>query len=335
MDGVAVSADRSLDWSLPVPSVQELAKQRLEIVPERYIRDDIVAIDHPSRFSIVVPLIDMNKLLNNHDSKLQKLHSTCKDWGLFQLINHGVSKELVKNMRKQAQEFSDLPLQEKKRSAQQPGSLEGYGQAFVTSEDQKLEWNDMIFLQTLPAQRRNLSLWPQQLPSFEETLGDYSGNMREVAVCLMKFMEKALEVEDEEFSQNFHEGNYDIRMNCYSPCPEPAERVLGVNPHADISGITLLLECGDMPGLQVLKDGQWVIVEPTDDAIVVNLGQITEVISNGIYKAPQHRAVVNRMKERLSVVTFCYPNPSANIGPAEQLIKLGSSPLYKTVTNEE
>ena len=68
-------------------------------------------------------------------------------------------------MRKQAQEFFDLPLQEKKRSAQQPGSFEGYGQAFVTSEDQKLEWNDMIFLQTLPAQRRNMSLWPQQLPS--------------------------------------------------------------------------------------------------------------------------------------------------------------------------
>ena len=87
MDGVAVAADRSLDWSLPVPSVQELVKQRLEIVSKRYIRDDIVAIDHPSGSSIVVPLIDMSKLLNNHDSELQKLHSACKDWGLFQVIN--------------------------------------------------------------------------------------------------------------------------------------------------------------------------------------------------------------------------------------------------------
>ena len=55
-------------------------------------------------------------------------------------------------MRQQVQEFFDLPLQEKKRWAQKPGSLEGYGQAFVTSEEQKLEWNDMIFLKTLPLQ---------------------------------------------------------------------------------------------------------------------------------------------------------------------------------------
>ncbi|XVE84509.1 hypothetical protein DITRI_Ditri17bG0019400 [Diplodiscus trichospermus] len=339
MDGAAADDDRSLQWSLQVPSVQELAKRRLEIVPERYIRNDIAAINDPSGPSTAVPLIDMSKLQNNNDSQqqdleLQKLYSACKDWGLFQLINHGVTKELVKNMRKQVKEFFELPLEEKKRSAQKPGSLEGYGQAFVASEDQKLDWNDMIFLQTLPAQRRNLSLWPQQVPSFRETLVNYSENLREVAVCLMKFMAKALEIEEEEFSQDFEEGNYDVRMNYYPPCPEP-ERVLGIIPHADMSGITLLLECGDTPGLQVLKDDRWIIVEPVSDAIVVNLGHIMEVKSNGIYKAPQHRAVVNRLKERQSVVTFCYPNPSANIGPAEQLIKLGSPPLYKNLTNAQ
>ncbi|XVF37692.1 hypothetical protein REPUB_Repub20aG0031500 [Reevesia pubescens] len=342
MKGVAVGVE-SLEWSLPVPSVQELATQQLETVPERYIRDEmngIVGNIDPFGYpSIVVPLVDMSKLLNDHDSQqqdveLQKLYFACKDWGVFQLINHGVSNELVKNMRKQAQEFFDLPLQEKKRSAQQPGSLEGYGQAFVTSEDQKLVWSDMIFLHALPTQRRNMSLWPQQLPNFREILGNYSESMREVTVDLMKFMAKALELEYEELSQNFQEGNYDVRINYYPPCPEP-DRVLGVKSHADISGITLLLECGDIPGLQVLKDGQWVTVEPIDDAIVVNLGQIVEILSNGIYKALEHRAMVNRVKERISVVTLCYPSPSAKIGPAEQLIKLGSSPLYKTMTNAE
>ncbi|XVF29383.1 hypothetical protein REPUB_Repub15cG0116200 [Reevesia pubescens] len=329
---------QSLMWSLPVPSVQELATQGFEIVPERYRKDGMEAIidDHPSGTppSVVVPLIDLNKLLNNHDSELQKLHSACKDWGAFQLINHGVSNELVKNMRKQAQDFFDLPLQEKQRSAQQPGSLEGYGQVFVSSEDEKLDWNDMMFLRCLPTQRRNMSLWPQHLPNFTETLGNYSENMREVAVHLMNFMAKALELEHEEFSQYFREGNYDVRINYYPTCPEP-DRVIGIRPHADTSGITLLLECGDTPGLQILKDGHWVLVEPIGDAIVVNIGYIMEVLSNGIYKALEHRVVVNRLKERLSLVTFCYPNPSANIGPAEQLVKLGSRPLYKTVTNAE
>ncbi|KAF3968316.1 hypothetical protein CMV_007787 [Castanea mollissima] len=60
-----------------------------------------------------------------------------------------------------------------------------------------------------------------------------------------------------------------------------------------------------------------------------------EIISNGNYKAPDHRAVVNNSKQRMSIVTFCYPNPSVDIGPAEKLIKSGSPPVYKTLTNAE
>ena len=85
---------------------------------------------------------------------------------ILQIINHGVSDESLSKMRQQVQEFFDLPLQEKKRWAQKPGSLEGYGQAFVTSEEQKLEWNDMIFLKTLPLKDRSLNFWPKNPQEF-------------------------------------------------------------------------------------------------------------------------------------------------------------------------
>lgn len=59
-------------------------------------------------------------------------------------------------------------------------------------------------------------------------------------------------------------------------------------------------------------------------------------MSNGIYKAPYHRAVVDRRKERLSIVTFCYPTSDVEIGPAKELInKTGNLRLYKTLTHEE
>ncbi|XVF65590.1 hypothetical protein PTKIN_Ptkin09bG0260800 [Pterospermum kingtungense] len=319
--------------SLAVASVQELAAQGLEMVPERYIKDEIGhGNDHLS--GIVVPLIDMSKLLNDDDSELQKLHFACKDWGAFHLINHGVPSELVRNIRKQTQEFFNLPLQEKKRLAQQPGDQEGYGHAFVTSEDQKLDWSDMMFLRTLPTHRRRTTFWPQLLPSFRETLDDYSENMRELTVQLMKFMAKALDVEDEQLDQNYVDGNYDVKLSYYPSCPQP-ERVLGLLPHADVSAIAFLLEVGDTPGLQALKDGHWIDIQPMDGAIVVNLGQVMEVTTNGIYKALDHRVVVNSLKERLSVGIFGYPNPSAMIGPAKSIINSGTPPLYKTITNDE
>ena len=104
--------------------------------------------------------------------------------------------------------------------------------------------------------------------------------MRKVSVSIVRFIAMGLGIEAEQFCDNYKEGMCDVRMNCYPTCPEP-ERVVGLNPHADISGITLLLECGHMPGLQVLKGEHWVNVEPVNGAIVVNLGHIMEVITIG------------------------------------------------------
>ncbi|KAA8515720.1 hypothetical protein F0562_018669 [Nyssa sinensis] len=328
----------NLEWSLPVPSVKELSIQRPETLPPRYLRDDV---DYPitapnSDPSFSISLIDMAKLANPEfqESELQKLHTACKDWGVFQLLNHGVSNDLLSNMKKQIHDFFNLPLQEKQRYAQKPGSLEGHGQAFVVSEEQKLEWCDMIYLKTLPIRNRNMSFWPYDPQEFRVTLESYSEDMRRVTVSVLRFMAMALGIEAQKFSEAFQDGKYNVRMNCYPACPQP-ERVIGISPHADNTGITLLLDCGDTPGLQFLKDGHWVFAEPIADAIVVNTGHIIEMMSNGIYKAPVHRAVVNRWKERLSIVTFCYPNIDANIGPVEELIKTASPALYKTLTNAE
>lgn len=58
-------------------------------------------------------------------------------------------------------------------------------------------------------------------------------------------------------------------------------------------------------------------------------------MSNGIYKAPEHRAVVNKLKERFSIVTFCYPSPHTDIGPADKLIRKGNVAVYKKLTHAE
>ncbi|KAK7323948.1 hypothetical protein VNO77_27451 [Canavalia gladiata] len=333
------SIPANLNSTLSVPSVQELSLQQPEKVPARYIRDhdgDGTIGTFPSDPSLRVPLIDISKLVNveTQDDELQKLHFACKDWGVFQMVNHGVSNTSLENMRNQVQQFFELPFQEKTRWAQKPGNLEGYGQAFVTSQDQKLDWNDMMFLSSLPIQNRKLDLWPQNPPQFRETLERYSEDMRELVISIVKFITLSLGLKDTEISENFREGLYNIRMNFYPPCPEP-ERVLGIVPHADNSGITLLLDCGDFPGLQFLKDQKWVNIEPIEGAIVANIGQIIEVMSNGIYKAPEHRAIVNKTKERISIVTFCYPSPHMDIGPSEKLIGEGSVAVYKNLTHAE
>ena len=69
-------------------------------------------------------------------------------------------------MKKVIEEFFKLPLEEKMKYAQTPNTIEGYGQAFVVSEDQKLDWGDMLFLLPLPNSQRNLRFWPLHPPTF-------------------------------------------------------------------------------------------------------------------------------------------------------------------------
>ena len=75
-----------------IPSVQELiAKQPMAAVPHPFLLDDHqdLPVDLPNSTSMAaIPTIDF-KLLNmteTTDFELQKLHLTCKEWGVFQVF---------------------------------------------------------------------------------------------------------------------------------------------------------------------------------------------------------------------------------------------------------
>lgn len=53
------------------------------------------------------------------------------------MINHGVPEKVIEKMKIDIEEFFKLPLEDKMACAQLPNSIEGYGQAFIVSEDQK------------------------------------------------------------------------------------------------------------------------------------------------------------------------------------------------------
>jgi len=76
-----------LGSSLLVPSVQELVKQPITKVPERYVQQNQDPLVVSCTKSIPqVPVIDLNKLLSEKDgTELQKLDHACKEWGFFQV----------------------------------------------------------------------------------------------------------------------------------------------------------------------------------------------------------------------------------------------------------
>lgn len=62
--------------------------------------------------------------------------------------------------------FFELPLVEKKMYSMAPNDVQGYGQGYVVSDEQKLDWNDLIFLITSPLRYKNMKYWPNTLTGF-------------------------------------------------------------------------------------------------------------------------------------------------------------------------
>ncbi|CAN1767802.1 2-oxoglutarate-dependent dioxygenase 11 [Linum perenne] len=328
--------------SVAFPNVQQLASEcKDDHVPIKYIRPELeldqVSIDGTHQ----VPVIDMIKLAvggGDADQELAKLHSACKDWGFFQVINHGVTEEVVQRMKMDVEEFFNQPLQEKMSCAQLPNALgfEGYGHSFVSSDEHKLSWGDILYIQSLPVNGRNMRFWPKVPSSFRASFEQYSSELEKLVFTLLNYMAINLGLDPEKLVTLFKDGAQGVGMNYYPPCKE-STKVIGFTAHSDASALTLLTQVNDdVQGLQIRKDGKWVPIVPIPGAFIVNVGDIIEqIMSNGEYKSIEHRAMVNPHKERMSIGAFHSPNMKNMIGPIPELINEKKQAKYQSIPREE
>lgn len=67
------------------------------------------------------------------------------------------------------------------------------------------------------------------------------------------------------------------QANYYPPCPQP-QLTLGLPAHTDLHALTVLMQSENVTGLQVMiKDGEWIAVDPIPNAFVVNIGDQIQV----------------------------------------------------------
>lgn len=126
-----------------------------------------------------------------------------------------------------------------------------------------------------------------------------------------------------------------LQLNSYPACPDP-DRAMGLAAHTDSTLLTILHQ-NTTSGLQVLREGTagWVAVPPIHGALVVNVGDLLHILSNGMYPSVLHRAVVNRSCHRLSTAYLYGPPPSVRISPLSRLVSRSRPPLYRSVTWNE
>ncbi|RDX92504.1 Protein SRG1, partial [Mucuna pruriens] len=317
-------------------NIQELIKKPLTSVPQRYVqRHYHESSSFPDdNLGHALPIINLKKLIRGDDTELEleKLNSACRDWGFFQLVEHGISPLVLETLKDEVEGFFMLPLEEKMKYKIRPDDVEGYG-TVIRSEDQKLDWGDRLFMKTNPIATRKPYLLPEFPSSLRSILELYIEELQNLGMILVGLLGKALKMEKREW-EVFEDGMQNLRMTYYPPCPQP-ELVMGLSAHSDAAGITILNQMNGVNGLQIKKDGVWIPVNVISNALVVNIGDILEIMSNGAYKSVEHRATVNSENERISIAMFFLPKFQSEIGPSVSLINPENPSLFKRIGVEK
>ncbi|GAV85795.1 2OG-FeII_Oxy domain-containing protein/DIOX_N domain-containing protein [Cephalotus follicularis] len=323
-----------------VPVEVLLAKRVQEMVldgeepPAPYLSRDGDEAQDISSPSSIIPIIDLSLFSssiphNKQEEELQKLRSALSSWGCFQAIGHGISTMFLDKIRQVSREYFEQPMEEKKKQAKEIEGFDGYGADPPPEQGQPLDWSDRLFLEVYPEDLRKPKFWPQNPKSFREILEDYTSKIIPLTERVSKAMAKSLNLEENCFLNQFGErAMLHARFNYYSRCPRP-DLVLGLKPHADGSGYTLILQ--DDIGLQVLKDEQWFTVPMISEAILVLMADQMEIMTNGVFKSPVHRVLTHSQRERISVAVFYTPEKNKEIGPENGLINEERPRIFKNV----
>ncbi|XAR66842.1 Codeine 3-O-demethylase [Bertholletia excelsa] len=315
--------------------VQELLASGGDL-PEKYIykgEDGDIGTSFPVLEVLVIDLSLLTSSSTSAQEELVKLQSALSFCGCFQLINHGMTSSFLDEVSEVAKRFFALPMDEKQKYARTVDDVEGYGNDSVLSEHQSLDWMDRLYLNVSPEDIRKLRFWPENPENFRKVLHEYTVKLAELNKIILMAMAVSLNLEETCFLKQYGKrATMVARYNFYSPCPRP-DLILGAKPHADGSAITFLLQDKEVKGLQVQKDGQWFWVPIIPHALLINVGDQIEIMSNGIFKSPLHRVVTNSERERLTLAMFCVPDADEEIGPVEKLIDENRPRLYRNIKN--
>ncbi|XP_065851823.1 jasmonate-induced oxygenase 2-like [Euphorbia lathyris] len=323
-------------WPEPVVRVQSLAESGIKQIPERYIKPVAHRYRAFKNKKMNIPVINLENAFSEdegvREETLQSISKASREWGFFQIVNHGVRPELLKSIRQVWRDFFNLPLESKQLYANSPCTYEGYGSRLGVEKGAILDWSDYFFLNSIPSQNNCPS-------SCRGLVAEYGEQLVQLGGKLMRIFSNDLGLDENHLLKAFGGDDDDIgaclRVNFYPKCPQP-DLTLGLSPHSDPGGITILLPDHEVSGLQVRVPGEgednWLTVKPLPNAFIINIGDQMQVLTNSIYKSVEHRVIVNSKKDRLSLAMFYNPRSDLIIQPCQQFVTKETPALYQPMT---
>nr|ACA81427.1 flavanone 3-hydroxylase [Glycine max] len=283
-----------------------------------------------NEFSDEIPVISLagiDEVDGRRREICEKIVEACENWGIFQVVDHGVDQQLVAEMTRLAKEFFALPPDEKLRFDMSGAKKGGFIVSSHLQGESVQDWREIVIYFSYPKRERDYSRWPHKPEGWRWVTEEYSEKLMGLAGKLMEVLPEAMGLEKEGLSKACVDMDQKVVVNYYPKCPQP-DLTLGLKRHTDPGTITLLLQ-DQVGGLQATRDNgkSWITVQPVEAAFVVNLGDHAHYLTNGRFKNADHQAVVNSNHSRLSIATFQNPALNATVYPLK--VREGEKPVME------
>jgi isopenicillin N synthase-like dioxygenase len=242
-------------------------------------------------------------------------------FGFAIVADHGISLPLIQRAWSLTEEFFALPEEEKRGYYDTAlGGQRGYTpfKTEIAKDAKHVDLKEFWHVgRDLPeghpaAATMMPNIWPSRPGEFQEALTDLWNAFDRAGLRLLSAIARHLKLAPDYFETVVDHGNSILRLLHYPPIPVDAEGVRA-GAHEDINLITLLLGAEEA-GLELLdRDGKWLAIRPPEGAMVVNVGDMLQRLTNNVLPSTTHR-VVNPPPERrgfsrYSMPFFLHPNP--------------------------
>jgi len=298
-------------------------------------------MDDRAQTATGVPVID----LSGPPARVaDEVARACADWGFFHLVGHGLDAALIAQVLAETKGFFAAPAQAKRNLSRSRDNPWGYYDRELTkTRRDKKEIFDIGPEVAVPVAGdvfQGATPFPDWRPTLEPTARAWFAACEDLCLRLLGPVASGLGAPPDALAKDF-DGRHTsfLRLNHYptrDPAEDEADRPvgLGIHHHTDAGALTVLLTDGTA-GLQVLKDGAWVPVDPIPGGLIINIGDMAQVWSNDRYPAPLHQVLAMERHERLSLAFFFNPAYGAVIQPLPATIGPGAPARYRDLSWSE
>lgn len=273
-----------------------------------------------------IPVIDISAMHSQdstaRESLAKQIYSACTEVGFFYVKGHGVTPATIRDMQTASANFFNLELSQKMQieianSSCNRGYIPLYGEknnehskgdiketfdvaVHVDEDDPDYLAGNFLY---------GPNQWPEQMPEFKEAMDNYFNAVSTLAETLYRAFALALKLPENHFESMQQKPLDILRLLRYPPQPVVEdESQIGTGAHSDFDCFTILNQ-DPTGGLQALNSrGEWIDAMPIEDTFLINVGDMLERWTNGLFVSTVHRVINRANTERYSTVFFAAPN---------------------------